>query len=146
MTARQRNAIIAAVIVVLWLLAALLLPDSAHAETWSKDRTRREVRAAAAYYKVPSKWITDAAIDIVYDGAHESSGCTHAGKGTSCVGLFQFNRSWHASKKEWRLARAEGHTKDWRLSGRASVYRFVRVYRDGGRAAIKRHWRATYGR
>jgi len=134
------------IITALIALALFAIPTTAHAETWSKARTRKEVKAAAAHYKVPSAWITDAAIDIIYEGAHESGGSTHAGKGRSCVGILQFNSSWHANKYEWKLSRAEGHTKDWRLSGRASIHRFVRVYRDGGKAAIKRHWRASYGR
>ena len=130
------------------LLLALVLPTTASAVTYSKARTRRIVAKYARSYDFGPKrtrWIKRAAIDIIYGpGAHESSGSTGCTTG-SCVGIVQFDGGWHASSYEKRLAR-RAHVRDWRRSGTASLHRFVRSYRDGGKSAIRTHWKATLGR
>ncbi len=129
------------------MLIAFTLPSEAFAETLSRTETRKLVTQAAKHHHLPAsdrRWLRAAAVDIIYTGAHESGGSTHAGRG--CVGLLQFDRGWHANRTERRIARKAGHRADWRLSGRASIYRFVRVYKQGGKPAIRRHWAATLGR
>lgn len=142
--------------------AALLVPCKATAPAYgatvfSKATTAHVAREACRYYGVSDEWIVPAIIDIVYElpgkPAHESNGDTKAKNG-DCWGIVQFLHNphkhphkcgWHANKKEKALAKSDG-VKDWRLSGKASIYRIVRAYRDGGKANIRSHWRATLGR
>lgn len=129
-------------LIITGVLLAVAAP--AHAETLSRSQVREIVTEAADHYHVKPEWISNAAIDIIFDGVHESSGGCHAGtrKHHACIGIVSFSRSWHFSKYERSLTTH----KDPRLSGKASLYRFVRCYRDGGRKAIRKHWRASLGR
>ena len=126
-----------------------MIPTIAYGETYSRTKTRSIVTEAAQYYhlsKTATIWLKNAAIDIIYTGRHESSGSTSAGKGHSCVGILQFNRSWHLTIALTKLKKRLHIHGDWRLSGKLSLYRFVKSYKDGGKAAIRRHWKATLGR
>lgn len=119
-------------------------------KVWSKADTRFVARKACRHYKL-TKAQTDAfvraVIDIIYDGARESSGDTHCTYGQH-AGIVQFNRGWSINAFEKRLLKKydRKHRKDWRKSGIVSIYRMVRSYRDGGMAALHQHWKATLGR
>ena len=134
------------------LLAALLLPSAAHAKSWDKARLRKEVRTAAKHYKLTkaeTRWLERAAVDIVFrlpgKPRCESSGGWRVGSKSGCYGIFQFNRAW---KRPKAITKKLGISKriDWRQSPRASTWRFVKVYKDGGKAKIRQHWKATLGR
>lgn len=136
-------------ILVIVLLALIMMPAVAYGKTYSRATTRIVITEAAHYYhlsKASTTWLKNAAIDIIYTGRHESSGSTTAGKGHSCVGILQFDRSWHLTKALTKLKSRLHIHGDWRLSGKLSLYRFVKSYKDGGKAAIRRHWKATLGR
>lgn len=135
---------------ILMLLTTLfaLSTSPAYAKPWSRDKVWATASDAAIYYKMsPSEveWIADAAVDIVWDGAAESHGHKLTGSVSGCYGLFQFDPSWHLGKRLAKRARRadHNHKHGWRGCRVCSTYRFVRVYRDGGKAAIERHWRAT---
>ena len=111
--------------------------------------TRTQVRhyltdAAHVYRLSPARtrWIVAKGVHIVFvghTGYGESNGSTSTGRIHGCYGLFQFGIGW-----KHHLTVGGLHYNDFRKSGRASCYRFVRVYQQGGTAAILRHWRATY--
>lgn len=148
------------------LLLALASPAHAapvglNARVLTKAQTRSIVREACRAYHVPSTWLVPAIIDIAYTGVHpnildrlerrESDGDCHASNGP-CQGFGQFfhdpvtSKGWHQNAADRRRAIREGHKHDrhgWRHCGRCVIYRMVRCYRDGGKPAIRRHWRAT---
>lgn len=142
------------------LLVLALVPTTAGAaptfeglarkRVFTKADTRWVIGKAAKHYRLSDSdtaWLKRAAVDIVYDGAHESGGSVHAGRGRNCQGIVQFNRGWRISKYERRLlGKYEPHHRnEWRMSGIVSLYRMARVMRDGGKAAVRRHWHSTYG-
>ncbi len=133
--------------VIVLTIIVLFITTPAYAHTsWTKTQLKAELIRASSHYNVSPTWITKAGIDIVFIGCAESHGAYRARNG-NCVGLFQFNSSWHQNKADIR--RHQHHTyktKDWRLCPECSVYRFVRCYRDGGKLAIARHWKSTLGR
>jgi len=132
---------------------ALLLfsiATTAHAQAWTKNRLRAEISEAARYYHLSSSqeaYLRRAGVDIVFEGAHESSGAAHAHSGQH-RGMWQFNRSWRLGKGLHLRKQRDGHTHShgWECCRECSTYRFVKVYKDGGKAALRRHWRATLGR
>lgn len=141
----------------LTLILLLTIPTTAQARVFTKAETRRTVREAAHFYHVPSRWIEDAAIDIIYTGVHphipdkdearESNGDEKAGARKRCKGLLAFDPRWNPTGKTKTLAKKHGHElKDWKLCGECSIYRMVKSYQMGGRAAIRRGWRSTLGR
>lgn len=98
---------------------------------WAKRQVQWALGRACAHYGIPKAeraWVIGAGTHIAYG---ESRYNTKA-KGGQHLGLFQFNRSWAGTEAQ-------------KLSGKWSCYRFVRVYRDGGKAAVRQHWRATVG-
>lgn len=131
------------------VLVFVMIPTIAQAEVYSRAKTRTIVADACRYYhrsKADTAWLQKTAIDIVYTGRHESGGSTRAGIGHECVGILQFDSGWHLTKSLTRL-KARLHIRGpWRESGKLSLYRFVKSYKDGGKAAIRRHWKATLGR
>lgn len=137
------------------LIIMALTPATALAKVYSKAETRAVIREAAAFYHVPSRWLQNAAIDIIYDGAHESGGDEKARNG-NCVGILQFyhneakhphNCGWHPTGKTKSLAKKHGHPlSKWRECGICSLYRFTKSYQQGGASAIQQHWAATLGR
>jgi hypothetical protein len=132
------------------VLLLLAIPATAHAKAWTKDRLRSEISEASRYYHLsPSDetWLRKAGVDIVFVGAHESSGAKHAHSGQH-RGMWQFNRSWRLGTALHQRKRLDGHTHSdgWECCRECSTYRFVKSYKDGGRAALRRHWQATLGR
>lgn len=131
------------------MICLMMIPSVAFGVTYSRAKTRTIVGQAASYYhlsKSATNWLKNAAIDIIYTGRHESGGSTSAGKGHSCVGILQFDSGWRLSASLKRMKKHLHIHGDWRLSGTMSLYRFVKSYKDGGKAAIHRHWKATLGR
>jgi hypothetical protein len=129
------------------ITALLIIPATAHARTpWSKDRTTLEVRRACNRYGISrtgTAWLQRAAVDIIYTGAHESSGRWWA-VGGQHRGILQFTPSWNQNRADKiRHARDHGWHSDWRYCPSCSIYRFARVYKEGGRAKIEQHWKAT---
>jgi hypothetical protein len=90
------------------------------------ERWRPVVRAYLKKAGVWSQSFEDKAIHIM---RKESSGNPSCVSG-DYVGLYQFSSSW--------MSRAA------RLDPYKSIARFVRVYKEGGIAAIKYHWAPTY--
>lgn len=131
-------------------LLLLSIPATAHAKAWSKDRLRAEISEASRYYHLSAseeRWLRKAGVDIVFVGAHESSGAKHAHSGQH-RGMWQFSRSWNLGKGLHRRKKLDGHTHPdgWECCRECSTYRFVKSYKDGGKTALRRHWRATLGR
>ena len=113
-------------------------PDTAFGYPVRVTRWTPTIRAAARYYHLtPSdtRWAVAKGLGII---DRESGGSSTARNG-SCVGLFQFNAGWKR-----HITIGGRHYADFRKSGRASCFRFVRVYKVGGRRAIRRHWRVSY--
>ena len=124
----------------------------AHRRYWTRADSRRmlhnemiEMHIPDLYHAKLRRWM----IDIIWLGAHESSGDTRLMAG-QYIGIFQFNPSWHQSRRERRLARLERHHHKWggwRACGVCSMRRWVRSVR-GYRynyGAIRRQW-PTLGR
>jgi len=138
----------------LWMLAVaaftfacgyagmLLHPEVAEGMTRSQVRT--DLTAAAKWYHLSpfdTRWIVAKGIHIVFvghTGHGESNGHTATGHINGCYGLLQFGASWKR-----HITIGGRHYADFRKSGRASCFRFVRVYKVGGRRAIQRAWAAT---
>lgn len=134
-------------LIVTVLLAVLLAPTIASAH-YTRAKTRKTIAEAGRYYHLKHRqivWLQTSGIDIIYGpGAHESNGSERAGAGRACVGILQFNRSWGIGRY---IPRHLHHRHaDWRKCGKCSLYRFVLVYKQGGKPAIRRHWAATLGR
>jgi len=133
----------------LLLITALFLTitSPAFARTaWTKTQLTNKVEQASRVYHLTysqTKWLQKAALDIVFIGAAESHGAYWARNGQH-AGMFQFTPSW--SQNKYDRTRHRNHkyrVNDWRLCPCCSVLRFVRSYRDGGKSAIERHWKAT---
>jgi hypothetical protein len=95
---------------------------------WSKADVEWVTRRALRDYDIPARehaWVVAAAVRV----ATRESGRRPKARNGQHLGMMQFNSGWKGGDK--------------RLDGKWSVYRFVRVYRDGGKAAIRRHWKAT---
>lgn len=92
--------------------------------------TRKHLEAACAFYRIPTAeraWVIAAGTRI----ASRESGNREGARNGDCLGLYQFDAGWGSEAQ--------------RLSGAWSCRRFVRAYRDGGKANIRRHWAATIG-
>lgn len=129
--------------------AAPTFASLARKRVFSKSDVRWVVGKAAKRYDLSAsdtRWLKRAAIDIIFEGAHESGGDTHAGRKRECQGILQYNSGWGTIAYERRLLRKYERHTNWRLSGIVSLYRMARVMRDGGKPAIRRHWKATLGR
>lgn len=133
---------------------------TAEAKTFTKSETRAIATQALSYYHVPKAeqtWAITSLIDIVYTGVHpcipdrkerrESSGDEKAGARKRCKGLLAFDPRWNATAKIRSLSKQHDHkVSAWKLCGVCSIYRYARSYDQGGKPAIRRHWRATLGR
>jgi len=107
------------------------LPEetSASASYWTKTQVQDTLEAAANEYglnKPQTEWIVDIGTKVAY---RESRYNTQASNNGKYLGLFQFNANWGSAAE--------------RLNPVWSCYRFVKVYVDGGQAAIYQHWKAT---
>lgn len=101
---------------------------SSHGGVWSRSQVAATLRAAANSYGLSAsdtEWIVSAGCSVAYK---ESTYNTQARNGQH-LGLFQFNNNWGSAAN--------------RLDGTWSCYRFVRVFRDGGKTKIRQHWAAT---
>ena len=99
---------------------------------WSTAHLDSVCRAALAAYGVPKAqwdWVLAANRNIVYRESGNRPGAQSASG--EYAGLHQWSSSW--GKLEMRL------------DGEWSVYRFVKVYDDGGKAKIRQHWPSTVG-
>lgn len=129
---------------------------------WSKATLVRVVDKAARDYGISAKgraWLKRSARDIVYTGEHpnildkyerrESSG-RHWISANGCAGLFQFTTVWKQTavdkRRHKKYHKNYRHVTDWRKCPHCSTYRFVRVYKEGGTAKVKQHWKATLGK
>lgn len=98
--------------------------------TWSRGQVEATLRAAAGEYGLSAGdtgWIVSKGADIAW---RESRYRTAVVNSSGHAGLFQFSKSWGSL--------ANRTDPVW------SCYRFVRVFRDGGKAKIQQHWAATY--
>jgi hypothetical protein len=131
------------------LVILLTTCSIAQAATYSRAKTRAIVTEAGRYYGLSRSeriWLKRAAIDIIYDGAHESSGGALTGLRKSCKGILQYDGGWNQVASVRRHGKHHNHRNgDWRLCGDCSLWRFVRTYDVGGKAAIRKHWKATLG-
>jgi hypothetical protein len=134
-------------VLALFVVVIGTLPTAAYGKTHHMTRAevRVELKAAARFYHLSAaktRWIVAKGIHIVFvghTGYGESNGNTNTGHRNGCYGLFQFGAGW-----KHNITLAGVHYRDFRSSGRGSIYRFVKVYKVGGRAKILQHWRATY--
>ena len=119
-------------------ICAVLIPSAAFAYPSKVTRWEPTLRAACAYYhldRYDTHWAVEKGLGIIY---RESRGNTNTGHINGCYGLLQFNTGWQHHTTLGGI-----HYADFRTSGRGSVWRFVKVLRVGGRAAVKRAWIAT---
>lgn len=152
---KSKKALLLVSTVLALTLASVPTIAQAKAHTWSQARVKQEVVEAGKFYHLSDAKITylkGAAVDIIFalpgKPAHESGGNYYATNG-SCKGSFQFNSGWHLTKRLSKLAKKEHHHHykgEWRYCPECSVYRFVKVYVDGGKPALYRHWKSTLGR
>ena len=101
------------------------------AEKWSTAHLDAVCRAALLEYGVPTdewNWVLAANRNVAF----RESGNRPAAKSASGSywGMHQWNDNW---------------ADDERVDGTWSVYRFVRVYAEGGKAKIRQHWEQTIG-
>lgn len=125
-------------LLIVLILVAALTPSAAFAYPARVHKWEPTIRAAAHYYHLSAadtRWAVSKGIGIIY---RESRGNTNTGHINGCYGLWQFNAGW---KRHITIGGV--HYADFRKSGRASTYRAVKSLHDGGRAAWRRHWRAT---
>lgn len=103
-------------------------PIKTSADAWNHEQVASTLTAAAKSYGLTAEqtaWVVETGCRVAY---RESTYRPDARNG-QYLGLFQFGDAWGSVSE--------------RLDGVWSCYRFVRVYRDGGEAAIYRHWKAT---
>lgn len=119
-----------------------------HGKVWSKKELEYEIRKACKSYHISKKdteWLVRSGIDIVYTGVHESSGGIHTKNG----GMWQYGDGWHSTKSIKKRARVYHHNHGkcgWKHCGYCATRRYVKSFKDGGKSAIRSHWRATLGR
>lgn len=95
----------------------------------SRTEMRRLLTAAAKRYGITGAdrdWLVSAGLRIAWG---ESRYNPKARSGEH-LGLFQFNAGWKGTRAQ-------------KLDATWSARRFARVFRDGGKRAIRRHWAAT---
>lgn len=144
--------VVALCIVTVW--GAMVIPTTAHAHALNGsitgrynakvERWRPVVKRYLKHYKVYTKEREGRILNII---KHESGGNPSARNGRH-RGLVQFTPSWkhNYSRKYFRQYGIADYHADNRLSGAWSIRRLAKVYKQGGTAKIKQHWRATYGR
>lgn len=93
---------------------------------WTPEHVRAALTEACGRYGVPTDWIVEVGVRVCF---RESGGRWWVVNSGGYAGLFQFGTDW--GKLSLRTDPA------W------SCDRFVRVYRDGGKAKIQQHWAAT---
>ena len=99
---------------------------------WTEEDVVEVVRYACYDYEIPGEEWSYLETVVPHLGRRESGLRAKAANPTSSArGILQFLRSWGPESK--------------RLDPVWSVYRIVRVYRDGGEVKIRQHWRATIG-
>ncbi len=114
---------------------------------WTNAKLSEQIGKAGKAYHLSSsdiKWLKNAGNQIVFVKRAESHGKYWAKNG-SCWGLFQFNGNWKQNAKD-KLRHKKYHkynVSNWRLCPQCATNRFVRVYKEGGKSAIARHWKAT---
>ena len=96
------------------------------ADALTEAQVRSLLKAAAKHYGVDS-WIVTAGLQVAWG---ESRFRPDARNG-QYVGIMQFGASWGSEAK--------------RLDPEWSIYRFVRVYAEGGKQKVRQHWKATIG-
>lgn len=98
--------------------------------TWSRGQVESTLRSAAGEYGLSAadtEWIVSKGADIAWS---ESRYRTAVVNSSGHAGLFQFSSSWGSLEQ--------------RTDPVWSCYRFVKVFKDGGKAKIVQHWAATY--
>lgn len=104
-------------------------PLKAAVGAWSREQVASTLRTACAHYSLEpdeTAWVVTTGLRIAYRESRYRPGAINP---SGCVGLFQFNSGFGAVGN--------------RLDPVWSCYRFVRVYAEGGEAAVRRHWAAT---
>lgn len=119
---------------------------------WNRTQLKREIVIAGKdlhMSKVKIKRAEKYAVDIVFDGRHESGGGWYTGANHACKGIFQFNSGWHLPKSIKKIGKTKHwkyHKHNWRLNAHASTYRFMYTYKHGGYRSIHNAWVATLGK
>ena len=110
----------------------------------SVERWRPVIRKYLKHYRIYSKDKEGRLLHII---KHESGGSPHARNGRH-AGLVQFTPSWKHdySRSFFRKLDMRHYHSDNRLSGRWSIWRICKAWKQGGTSNIKRHWAATYWR
>lgn len=107
----------------------IVTTDSAN--KWSTAHLDAVCRAALTEYGVAESewnWVLAANRNVAFRESGNRPGAKSAnGK---YWGMHQWNSDWADTE---------------RVDGEWSVYRFVKVYADGGKAKIRQHWKATIG-
>ena len=106
------------------------------------ERWRPVVREYLTTYHIYSREREGRILNII---KHESGGAPHARNGRH-AGLVQFTPSWkHNYTSSFFKSRGFGHYhRDNRISGRWSIWRICKAWKQGGTRNIKKHWAATY--
>lgn len=100
----------------------------ASGKAWSSAKVRSTLEAACAKYGITGSdkaWIVAAGLKVAWGESRYNPSARNG----SHLGIMQFRPEWGTAAQ--------------RLNGTWSLYRFVRVFRDGGKAKIQQHWAAT---
>ena len=99
------------------------------------------------YLKRYGEWTRERQGRILNTIKHESGGSPHAHNGRH-AGLVQFTPCWkhNYSRAYFKRKHLSGYHTDNRLSASWSIRRICQVFKVGGTAKVKQHWRATYWR
>ena len=140
------------------LLAALCLlfitPSVAEAHALNGTLTGRYTAKVeryrplvAKYLKRYGEWTREREGRILNIIKHESGGSPHARNGRH-AGLVQFTPCWkhNYSRAYFKRKHLSDYHADNRLSASWSIRRICLVYKQGGAAKVKQHWRATFWR
>lgn len=136
------------------LVCCCVCPDVALAHSLNGSLTGRYTTKVERWRPVVKKYLTSQHVyskeregRILNIIKHESGGSPHARNGRH-AGLVQFTPCWrhNYSRSYFKRKHLSDYHSDNRLSGRWSIWRICKVYKQGGTAKVKQHWRATYWR
>ena len=115
--------------------------EGEHGGVWTRAKTEGVLAAACEYYDIGSDtdWLVGKLAHIIQGESQPDWDTASKNRTSSASGLGQFLDAWNSAGDG-----CSHGASDWRFCGTCSCYRMVRVYADGGDAALRRAWAATY--